>query len=493
MCTTHFFILAAMRLAAIAVGARARGPADAGHAPAPAAAAAAAVPAAVPAAATDSDDVDALTYVYGIPSSDAPFVCVCERVRAAFSCEDVFETAISGRALAGASQSDVLDAFVECSDPEVRDDLLVGKDVEPTVLGGTIHPQTTMPRNRLGLIATNNLYTRRRLSDAAPTYDQFPAPTHLAFLHEKQRESCSIWPSDSACSFPSETYRYSSTGRGVTIYMTGGVVDTRNVDFIDRRVRQDFSLVGATPVDALDPCAEWYSTHYAALVVGVIHGAAKDATFVSAPVTTGCLRPIPVRDVLRGLQWVLDDVRARTEAEMGPSILLMAQSLREGIDATASVRALEDLVASLLDANVTVMAYAGARSVDACTYSPGRMPGVITVGALDVASPLTGPKMPSLVRPWFLSNYGPCVDLWAPGTFVESASNGRDGTAVMSGTFQATAVAAGVAAIILEKSPHLDPAALKSELLASASGDLLVTNRRDTTSLVVQSPQIGGV
>ena len=116
------------------------------------------------------------------------------------------------------------------------------------------------------------------------------------------------------------------------------------------------------------------------------------------------------------------------------------------------------------------------------------MPDVITVGAIDIVAPYKNPAGARLSRPWFQSNYGPCVDIWSPGTYIESASSGRDVTAVMSGTFQATSIATGVAATILEEQPDLSPAGVKSALLEAASPSLLLTNRPRTTSMVLQVP-----
>ena len=77
--------------------------------------------------------------------------------------------------------------------------------------------------------------------------------------------------------------------------------------------------------------------------------------------------------------------------------------------------------AALLDlttAGVTVVAAAGNEDVDACLLTPGRMPKVITVGAVDQWN-----KRPD----W--SNWGTCVDVAAPGVGIISASNSRTATA----------------------------------------------------------------
>ena len=97
----------------------------------------------------------------------------------------------------------------------------------------------------------------------------------------------------------------------------------------------------------------------------------------------------------------------------------------------------------------------GGVGIDACGGTPGGHPDAITVGASDKADQR---------NVW--SNFGACVNLFAPGTSVVSATHLDDtGTAVKSGTSMAAPHVAGVAALYLEQAPGAAPATVKSALL----------------------------
>jgi|GEM_PF-1597671 len=119
-------------------------------------------------------------------------------------------------------------------------------------------------------------------------------------------------------------------------------------------------------------------------------------------------------------------------------------SLGGGISTT-----LETAVRGMYNANVTVVAAAGNSNASACNVSPARMPEVITVAASTAND----------ARASF-SNYGSCVDLFAPG---ENVYYGLDGT-----SFSAPIVT-GAAAIRLQASPSSSPSTIKSYLVNNAT------------------------
>lgn len=88
---------------------------------------------------------------------------------------------------------------------------------------------------------------------------------------------------------------------------------------------------------------------------------------------------------------------------------------------------------------------------DSCDYVPAGLPGVITVAAADVTDDAT------LAYPWSWSNYGGCVDIWAPGVNIEAASpDCFECTATYSGTSQATPLVTGLIAQYLSANPDAD-------------------------------------
>jgi serine protease len=157
--------------------------------------------------------------------------------------------------------------------------------------------------------------------------------------------------------------------------------------------------------------------------------------------------------------------------EMGASDYVIAQGILYAIEKGAKVinmslggyfnsPILEDAVKKAIDAGITVVAAAGNDSTD--MYSiPASYEGVISVGATDSKNQLAQ-----------FSNYGPSVDLVAPG--VDVYSSVYDPTkgasfAELSGTSMASPVVAGVASLILSKYPNLKPYEVEAILERTAT------------------------
>ncbi|KAL0033522.1 hypothetical protein WJX79_001179 [Trebouxia sp. C0005] len=151
-----------------------------------------------------------------------------------------------------------------------------------------------------------------------------------------------------------------------------------------------------------------------------------------------------------GLEWVKDNF-------IPPAAVVMALG-------GESQYALDLAVAEVVQAGVPVMVAAGNEDTDACLTSPAREPLAITVSATDQNDS----------RLWVSAgtgaNYGTCVDIWAPGYDILSASNTADNaTEYRSGTSQAVPFVAGAVAIYLQNNTEASPLEVNTALMSSSS------------------------
>jgi subtilisin family serine protease len=235
----------------------------------------------------------------------------------------------------------------------------------------------------------------------------------------------------------SSTFTTSAEGKGVTAYVVDTGLRADHVDFTGR-VRAGFSAVsdgqGTTDCNG-------HGTHVAGTLAGRTYGVAKSATVVPVRVLD-CAGSGLFSQVVAGIDWVVRDHKAGVPAVANLSV---------GGPAGA---ALDEAVKALVADGVTVVVAAGNANVDACTTSPARVPAVLTVGATTSTDARAS-----------YSNWGKCLDLFAPGSAIVSASaTSTTGSATMSGTSMATPHVAGSAAVLLSKQPTLSPGAVAYSL-----------------------------
>ncbi|MEO8035697.1 MAG: S8 family peptidase, partial [Acidobacteriota bacterium] len=196
-----------------------------------------------------------------------------------------------------------------------------------------------------------------------------------------------------------------------------------------------------------------HGTHVAGVIGGATFGVAKSTTLV--PVRAlDCNGSGSVSTLLAALDWILQDHALSTQ----PAVVNMSL----GGDASA---ALDAAVNRLLAAGLTTIVAAGNNNEDACRTSPARVPGAITVGAMTETDQRAS-----------FSNYGPCIDLFAPGSNIRSDwFSSPTATAVTSGTSASAPFVTGTAALVLEKYPSATPTNVSQTIQSQATLDALGT------------------
>jgi subtilisin family serine protease len=204
-----------------------------------------------------------------------------------------------------------------------------------------------------------------------------------------------------------------------------------------------------------------HGTNVAGIIGGTNYGVAEGVQIVPIRVL-GCDGKGTLSALLAGIEFVIGQTSPNQPAVANMSLAGHGSS------------ALDAAVNTLIDAGVTTVVAAGNDGGNACDDSPARVPRALTVGATDSSDNETT---------W--SNYGPCVDIFAPGQGILSASNqSTTATLTLSGTSQAAPFVTGVAALWLEGTTGVSPDTVALEILSHATpnvvmslGDMVTPNR----------------
>jgi len=197
--------------------------------------------------------------------------------------------------------------------------------------------------------------------------------------------------------------------------------------------------------DGNDDC-QGHGSHVAGTIAGKTWGLAKKANVVGVRVLD-CQGSGTTESVVAGIEWVTANAKKPAVANM---------SLGGGAD-----DALDAAVRRSVESGVTYAVAAGNESADACGVSPAREPSALTAGATDDRDGKAS-----------FSNFGECVDVFAPGVDIESVQIGSpDGFTTMSGTSMASPHVAGAAALYLGEKPDATPADVATALTTNATPD----------------------
>jgi subtilisin family serine protease len=236
------------------------------------------------------------------------------------------------------------------------------------------------------------------------------------------------------------SYTYPTTADNVHAYIIDTGVRITHTDFGGRASH------GRDTVDEDNDATDCHGhgTHVAGTVGGAAFGVAK-GVHLHAVRVLNCAGSGTTTDIVQGIDWV-------TANAVHPAVANM--SLGGGPNT-----ALDNAVANSIASGVTYAIAAGNSNANACNFSPARTPAAITAGATDRTD----------ARASF-SNFGTCVDLFAPGVGITSAWMTSDtATNTISGTSMASPHLCGAAALILAANPSFTPQQVRDRMVADAT------------------------
>ena len=239
-------------------------------------------------------------------------------------------------------------------------------------------------------------------------------------------------------------YTFNWTGAGVRVYVIDTGIRTSHGQF-GGRASNVFDAFGGSGADC-----NGHGTHVAGTIGGSTYGVAKSSLPRGVRVLN-CSGSGSNSGVIAGVDWVRLNHIAPAVANM---------SLGGGIST-----ALDTAVNNLHNANVTIAVAAGNSNANACNSSPARAANAITVGSTTTTDARSS-----------FSNFGTCLDLFAPGSGILSAWwTSNTATATLSGTSMASPHVAGVAALYKQANPSASSTTIRNAIVNNATTNV-VTN-----------------
>ena len=273
----------------------------------------------------------------------------------------------------------------------------------------------------------------------------------------------------------SGSYTYADTaGQGAHVYVIDTGLNANHSDFTGRvGAGRNFVGGGLLGTGSVDP-ANWadcngHGTHVAGTAVGTVYGVAKKATIHGVRVLD-CQGTGSGSAILAGIDWVAANA-------IQPAVANLSLGTLNGRSTDQEIA-----VRNLVNANVAVAVAAGNDSKSACETSPAAEPTVLTVGATERTD-----KMASY------SNFGTCLDLFAPGTDIISASyNNNTGNSTLSGTSMASPHVAGALAVKRAQNTSVSAANVQVAVVGDTTPNKVTSMGAGSPNKLLYVPVAGG-
>ncbi|MHB1262890.1 MAG: S8 family peptidase [Gemmatimonadaceae bacterium] len=260
----------------------------------------------------------------------------------------------------------------------------------------------------------------------------------------------------------STTYSYTATASNVYAYIIDTGIRFSHSEFGGRAT----SGYDAVDGGSADDC-NGHGTHVAGTVGGATYGVAKGVNLVAVRVLD-CAGSGSWSGVIAGMDWVAQNHRSPAVANM---------SLGGGANTSVDDAARRMIASGVATGIAAGNGNQGGREQDACKYSPARVAEAMTIGATTQSDVKTS---------W--SNYGNCVDWFAPGYQITSSWYTSDvATNTISGTSMATPHTVGVAALYLAGNPSATPQQVRDALYAATTKGIVTSSKTANNHLLFTS------
>ena len=257
------------------------------------------------------------------------------------------------------------------------------------------------------------------------------------------------------------SYSWKSDGSGVTVYVVDTGVFASNADFQGRATAfADLTTEKGTSRENVD--GHGHGTHVSGTIASKTFGVAKGAKIIGIKVFDALGSEADDATILAGV-----DVAMKHHSEFQTKAVM---NMSLGGEAS---EILDAGLKKAIAAGITLVVAAGNESTDACETSPARIPEAVTVGATSRSDKLA-----------YFSNFGPCVDVLAPGVGITSNLNKATGSQTMDGTSMASPHVAGVAALVLASHPDFSPLEVANFIVEQAVQGRIKTNDKTANRFV---------
>jgi hypothetical protein len=274
-------------------------------------------------------------------------------------------------------------------------------------------------------------------------------------------------------------FKTEGNGTGVEIFVLDSGINYNHDEFEGRATYAGYDVIDSTRVwggERRGRDCIGHGTLVASIAAGKTNGVAPGASLKSVRVLS-CSKHGSVVNTIKGLDYIIALKKKNPQRKIVVVCALLAYYVRKDLNSEVEEAAL---------AGIPMVVAAGNYRRDACHFSPAASPYAIVVGGSNYRDGL-----------YDRTNFGKCVDIFAPGVDVRGAGFPcLDCTVHSSGTSYAAPAVAGVVALMMEKDGYLSPSQIKSQLVKTCSRNFLnfdgipLEHRLDTPNCLVYAPQI---